>query len=265
MDQSTVIQASYSYWLVVLSVLIAAFASWAALDLSARVFNKEKGAQAGWLLGGAVAMGTGIWSMHYTGMLAYRLPIPVFYHVPTVLVSLLYAIGASFVALYAVSRKKFGVLHVGAGSLLMAGGIAGMHYTGMAAMRMNAMHHWDRQLVIASVAVAWLVSLAGLGLMKVNMVIGSKGRNGSEGMIKTVFAVTMGFAIPAMHYMGMAAVHYVAMSEAPDLSKSVEISALGNTAIIIVSVIVMGSVFFVHRLARPLQTPPLARAAGQQQ
>ncbi len=265
MDQSTIIQTSYNSGLIALSVLIAAFASWAALDLSARVFSKEKGSQAGWLLGGAVAMGTGIWSMHYTGMLAYRLPIPVFYHVPTVLLSLLYSIGASFVALYTVSRQKFGALHVGAGSVLMASGIAGMHYTGMAAMRMSAMHHWDRQLVIASVVVAWLVSLAGLGLMKVNLVIGAKGRRGSEGMMKIVFAITMGSAIPAMHYMGMAAVHYVAMSEAPDLSNSVEISALGSTAIIIVSVIVMGSVFFVHRLARPLQASPLARASGQQQ
>jgi len=206
MDQSTIIQTSYNSGLIALSVLIAAFASWAALDLSARVFSSEKGSQAGWLLGGAVAMGTGIWSMHY----------------------------------------------------------AGMHYTGMAAMRMSAMHHWDRQLVIASVVVAWLVSLAGLGLMKVNLVIGAKGRRGSEGMMKIVFAITMGFAIPAMHYMGMAAVHYVAMKETPALSYSVEISALGSTAIIIVSVIVMGSIFFVHRLARPLHGSPLVRAAGQQ-
>ncbi|HET6845064.1 MAG TPA: MHYT domain-containing protein [Candidatus Angelobacter sp.] len=263
MDQSTIIQTSYNSGLIALSVLIAAFASWAALDLSARVFSSEKSSQAGWLLGGAVAMGTGIWSMHYTGMLAFRLPIPVFYHVPTVLLSLLYAIGASFVALYTVSRQKFGVLHVGAGSLLMAGGIAGMHYTGMAAMRMSAMHHWDQQLVIASVVVAWLVSLAGLGLMKVNLVIGAKGRSGSESMMKIVFAITMGFAIPAMHYMGMAAVHYVAMKEAPDLSYSVEITGLGSAAIIIASVIVMGSIFFVHRLASPLQSSPLVRAEGQ--
>ncbi|HLY97735.1 MAG TPA: MHYT domain-containing protein [Candidatus Angelobacter sp.] len=262
MDQSTIIQTSYNSGLIALSVLIAAFASWAALDLSARVFSMEKGSQAGWLLGGAVAMGTGIWSMHYTGMLAFRLPIPVFYHVPTVALSLLYAIGASFVALYTVSRQKFGVLHVGAGSLLMAAGIAGMHYTGMAAMRMRAMHHWDRQLVIASVVIAWLVSVAGLGLLKVNMAISAKGRRGSEGMMKAVFAITMGFAIPAMHYMGMAAVHYVAMSEAPDLSNSVEITGLGSTAIIIGSVIVMGSVFFFHRPANDLQATSMTSAAA---
>ena len=263
MNQSTIIQANYSYWLVALSVLIAAFASYAALDLSARVFSEEKGARGAWLLGGAVAMGTGVWSMHYTGMLACRLPIPVFYHIPTVLLSLVAAIGASFVALYVVSRQKFGVLHIAAGSLLMAGGIAGMHYTGMAAMRLSAMHHWDRQLVIASVVVAWLVSLAGLGLMKVNLVISSRGRNGSEGMIKTVFAVTMGFAIPAMHYMGMAAVHYVPMDEAPDLRYSVEISALGNAAIIMISVIVLGSIFFVRHRSGGSRVAPVAIAAGQ--
>jgi two-component system sensor histidine kinase/response regulator len=247
MDQSTIIHTSYSYWLVALSVLIAAFASWAALDLSARVFSGEWGSRGAWLFGGAVAMGTGIWSMHYTGMMAYRLPIPVFYHIPTVLVSLLAAIGASFVALYVVSQHEFGAPHIAAGSLLMAGGIAGMHYSGMSAMRLNAMHHWDWRLVTASVVVAWLVSLAGLGLLKAHLVLRSKGRNGSEGMMKTVFAITMGFAVPAAHYVGMAAVHFVPMRETPDLSYSVEIGTLGNAAIIIISVIAMAAIFVVPR------------------
>jgi len=74
-------------------------------------------------------MGTGIWSMHYTGMLAYQLSVPVYYHIPTVILSLAAAICASFVALFVVSRPHVGFLHVVAGSSLMATGIAGMHYT----------------------------------------------------------------------------------------------------------------------------------------
>ena len=91
-----------------------------------------------WLLGGAVAMGTGIWSMHYIGMLAFMLPIPMAYHWPTVLLSLLAAIAASAVALYVVSRSHMGAAAAIVGSIPMGAGIAGMHYIGMAAMRVGA-------------------------------------------------------------------------------------------------------------------------------
>ncbi len=99
---------SYNYAFVALSVLIAMFASYAALDLAGRVTAAGGWTRAVWLLGGAGAMGTGIWSMHYIGMLAFILPIPVAYHWPTVLLSLLAAILASVIALYVVSRKKMG-------------------------------------------------------------------------------------------------------------------------------------------------------------
>ena len=99
---------SYNYPLVALSVLIAMFASYAALDLAGRVTAAGGWTRVVWLLGGAGAMGTGIWSMHYIGMLAFILPIPVAYHWPTVLLSLLAAILASAIALYVVSRQKMG-------------------------------------------------------------------------------------------------------------------------------------------------------------
>jgi NO-binding membrane sensor protein with MHYT domain len=254
---STIIASSYDFWLVGISVLIAVFASYTALDLAARVSTGDKSTRWGWLCGGAVLLGVGIWSMHYTGMLAYRLPIPVYYHIPTVLLSLAAAIGASFVALYVVSQPRIGALNIAVGSLLMAGGIATMHYTGMAAMRVAAMHHWDEQLVIASIIVAWLVSLAGLGLMKLNIVMG--GQTGSDKMLKTVCALTMGFAIPAMHYTAMAAVSYSPMAQEPDLDFAVEISGLANTAIILISVLALGSVFLVRTLRNGLQ----AAALGQ--
>src|SRR5258705_13947285 len=94
---------SYNYWLVALSVLIAIFASYAALDLAGRVPATVGWTRAVWLLGGAVAMGTGIWSMHYIGMLAFILPVPVAYHWPTVLLSLLAAILPSSIAPHVLS------------------------------------------------------------------------------------------------------------------------------------------------------------------
>src|SRR6267143_1792138 len=124
---------SYNYALVALSVLIAMFASYAALDLAGRVTAARGWTRAVWLLAGAGAMGTGIWSMHYIGMLAFILPIPVAYHWPTVLLSLFAAIFASVIALYVGSRQKMGAFRALAGSVLMGGGIASMHYTGMAA------------------------------------------------------------------------------------------------------------------------------------
>src|SRR5271165_3087818 len=96
---------SYNDRLVTLSVVIAMLASYAALDLAGRVTSSRDGVRRVWLAGGAIAMGIGIWSMHYVGMLAFRLPVPVQYDWPTVLLSLLAAIFASAVALFVVSRQ----------------------------------------------------------------------------------------------------------------------------------------------------------------
>src|SRR3979409_2496007 len=132
------------------SVLIAMFASYAALDLAARVTAADGWTRVVWLLGGAGAMGTGIWSMHYIGMLAFILPIPVAYHWPTVLLSLLAAIFASVVALGVVSRQKMGAFRALAGSVLMGAGIASMHYIGMGAMRLPAVCQFSSFLVVLS-------------------------------------------------------------------------------------------------------------------
>src|SRR5258707_13119679 len=105
-------------------------------------------------------MGTGIWSMHYIGMLALILPIPVAYHWPTVLLSLLAAILASVVALGVVSRRKMGALRALAGSVLMGAGISSMHYIGMAAMRLSAIFKFNSFVVVVSGVFAILTSLA---------------------------------------------------------------------------------------------------------
>jgi two-component system, sensor histidine kinase and response regulator len=120
----TLFLGSYSYSLVALSVVIAALASYAALDLAGRVTAAAGMPRFAWLAGGATAMGVGIWSMHYVGMLAFRLPVPVLYDVPTVLVSLLAAIFASAVALLAVSRRNAGWIQFLAASPVMGGGYA---------------------------------------------------------------------------------------------------------------------------------------------
>src|SRR6266404_2286631 len=226
---------SYNYALVALSVLIAMFASYAALDLAGRVTAAGGWTRAAWLLGGAGAMGTGIWSMHYIGMLAFILPISVAYHWPTVLLSLFAAILASFIALYVVSRRKMGASRALAGSVLMGAGIASMHYIGMAAMRLPAVCHFNLFLVVLSVVFAVLISLAALWIT-----FHLRDEKTGIGLEKLTGAVVMGAAIPVMHYTGMAAASFTPSGMRLDLSHATSISTLGTAGIAAVTFIVLG-------------------------
>src|ERR1700753_3159939 len=113
----------YDGRLVAVSVLISVLAAFAALDLGGRVTASRGSIRSVWLAGGAAAMGIGIWSLHYIGIRAYTLPVAVFYHWPTVLLSLLAATLASAVALFVVSRNEMGPFRIGMGALLMGSGI----------------------------------------------------------------------------------------------------------------------------------------------
>jgi PAS domain S-box-containing protein len=226
---------SYNYALVALSLFIAMFASYAALDLASRVTAAGGWSRALWVLGGAVAMGTGIWSMHYIGMLAFILPIPVAYHWPTVLLSLFAAILASVSALYVVSRKKMGASQVVAGSVLMGAGISSMHYIGMAAMRLQAICQFNFLFVVLSVVFAVLISLAALWIT-----FHFRDEKTGIGQEKLAGAVVMGAAIPVMHYTGMAAARFTPSGMPADLSHAVSISALGTAGIAAVTFIVLG-------------------------
>ncbi|HYT19790.1 MAG TPA: MHYT domain-containing protein [Candidatus Polarisedimenticolia bacterium] len=226
---------SYNYALVALSVLIAMFASYAALDLAGRVTATGGWTRSVWLLGGAGAMGTGIWSMHYIGMLAFILPIPVAYHWPTVLLSLFAAILASLVALGVVSRQKMGWFRALAGSVPMGAGIASMHYIGMAAMRLPAICQFNFFLVVLSVVFAVLISLAALWIT-----FHFRDEKTGIGWEKLAGAVVMGGAIPVMHYTGMAAASFTPSGMPTDLSHAVSSSTLGTAGIAAATFIVLG-------------------------
>jgi PAS domain S-box-containing protein len=236
---------SHNYALVALSVLIAMFASYAALDLAGRVTAAGGWTRVVWLLGGAGAMGTGIWSMHYIGMLAFILPIPVAYQWPTVLLPLLAAILASAIALYVVSRQKMGASRAVVGSVLMGAGIASMHYIGMAAMRLSATCQFDPFLLVLSVVFAVSISLVALWITfhfrNVKTGIGPE---------KLAGAVVMGAAIPVMHYTGMAAVSFTPSGMPADMTHTVSISTLGTAGIAAVTIIVLGLALLTSWLDR---------------
>jgi two-component system, sensor histidine kinase and response regulator len=225
---------TYDYRLVALSVVIAVLASYAALDLAGRVTSARGATRKIWLSGGAIAMGVGIWSMHYIGMLAFHLPIPVAYDWPTVLVSLLAAVLASAIALFVVSRETMSMAPAIVGSLFMGAAIAGMHYIGMAAMRLRAMCSYSPGIVAISVVLAIVISLVALWLTFLS-------REETKSVWwKAVTALVMGAAVPVMHYTGMAAASFVSSDSLNGgLGHALSISSLGMTGIITVTFMVL--------------------------
>ena len=209
--------------LVVLSYVIAVFASYTALDLAGRVVAYHGWARRLWLAGGAFAMGTGIWSMHFTGMLAFDMGMPVSYDVPTTLLSAAIAIAASGLALFVVGRGLVGITSLLVAGSVMGIGIASMHYTGMEAMQMAATITYDRLLVALSVLIAIVASIAALYL--------SFHLNQSytpwEGWLKGGSALVMGAAIVGMHYTGMAAATFTAVRGEVNPSYNMNTPALG--------------------------------------
>ena len=195
---------SYQFSLVMLSVFVAMMASYTALNLAGRVAETVGRARVGWLAGGAVAMGCGIWSMHFIGMLAFSLPIRLSYDLLWTVVSLLAAIGVSAFALSIVTRPTVRRLDLLAGGVLMGAGICSMHYMGMAALKMNPGIDYDPAIVAGSVAIAVLASIAALWLAST-----LRSAYGWRAQIKKCGAsAVMGMAIIAMHYTGMEAARF---------------------------------------------------------
>jgi len=192
---------TYDPWLVMLSMAVAVMASYVALDLASRVTASTGKTAQYWLVGGAVSMGIGIWSMHFIGMLAFRLPIPMSYNGPITALSLLIAMVVSGFALHTVSRKMLGLRRLARGGVLMGIGIASMHYTGMAAMEMTPPVTYNPALFVLSIVIAMVASWAALWIafqLRGETLLSGSWRKGGS-------ALLMGAAICGMHYTGMAA------------------------------------------------------------
>jgi diguanylate cyclase (GGDEF)-like protein/PAS domain S-box-containing protein len=255
--RAVVLTGSYDYRLVVLSIAFALLAAYAALDLAGRVKVTLGWTKALWLTGGASAMGLGIWTMHYIGMLAFTLPVPVAYHYPTVVLSLLVAMAVSTVALFTVARDRMGATQEIAGAVVMGGGIASMHYIGMAAMRLPATLECSWSLVTLSVILAIGVCLAALFLtFRVRPEQRTRGR-------KVIGALVMGSAIPLMHYTGMWAVTFHSSAVPPDLTNAVGISSLGIAAISAMSFAVLAGAITTSFVDRFLAAQRAAAEASR--
>ena len=200
---SEVLSGTYNPLLVSLSYLVAVVASFTALSLVRRVARSKGKTGLLWLSVGAVSMGIGIWSMHFVGMLAFSLKMPFSYNIPVTVLSLFVGIGSSAFALFIASGHQVGIKKLILSGIVMGLGIAGMHYTGMLSMEMNATITYNAFLFSLSIVLGVIASVAALW-----MAFRLSHQKDDNLIYKLCAALIMGLAICGMHYTGMAAAIY---------------------------------------------------------
>jgi len=193
----------YTFSLVLISILVAMLASYTALDLTGRIASAKGRAVWLWIGGGALSLGIGIWSMHFIGMLAFQLPIDLGFDLPITLLSLAIAILSSGLALWLVSHPLLPAWQLSVGALAMGVGISAMHYTGMAALRMQPGIDYDPAWFGASLVIAVSASAAALWIA-----FRLRQHTPYVRLARGAAAIVMGFAIVGMHYTGMAAANF---------------------------------------------------------
>ncbi|HEX6495360.1 MAG TPA: EAL domain-containing protein [Acidobacteriaceae bacterium] len=233
---------TYNPWLVLISVLVAMLASYTALDMAGRITAANGRVARWWLAGGSLAMGSGIWSMHFIGMLACHLPIAMGYDPWITGASWLAGILSSAFALHLVCQEQLSNRRLCLGALLMGAGVSAMHYTGMAAMRMNPAIQYDRGLVGLSVAIAVVASGAALWLA-----FRLREHSSRVKLLRAGSAAVMGCAIAGMHYTAMAAARMPANSvchasnsgmDALWMAALVIISTLGGLSVVLLTSVI---------------------------
>ena len=243
---------TYNGWLVLLSAIVSITASFVALNVTSSVAasHRLKAAEHAWLAAGAVSMGMGIWSMHFIGMLGWRLPIPVSYDIPISLASFAVSVAASWIALYTATRDVLNIPRLLVGGLLMGTGIAAMHYIGMYGMLMQPPLLYDPWLFSLSVAIAIAVSILALQAafrLKMETIFSSIRK-------KTGSAILMGGAIYGMHYTAMAATivapDSVCMVNPQNFNSGLFALALGSFTMFFLVATLLISAIDAHRASR---------------
>src|SRR5229473_3062999 len=243
-DPIAAYSGAYNAGLVALSVVVATLAAFVALSISSRIVAaNSRGARWAWASAGAMAMGGGIWSMHFIGMLAFSLPCGVTYAPVGTVLSMIPGILASGVALHAISQRTDpGFKRLAVGAVLMGAGIGLMHYSGMAAMQPQALLRYDPGLVAVSVVVA-------VGLAFVSLGIRFRLRGlGSSGVLATIAAApVMGFAVAGMHYTAMQASIFFPLADAP--LSNMAMSPMFLAALITVFIVLIMAITLVATFA----------------
>jgi PAS domain S-box-containing protein len=214
-DPAAAYPGTYNLGLVVTSVAIAILAAFVALSISGRIAAAAtRAARYAWAAAGAISMGGGIWSMHFIGMLAFSLPCGITYDAVGTFLSMIPGMLASGIALGTISkRQEPSLARLFLSAVLMGGGIAAMHYSGMAAMRPEALLRYDPALVAISVVVAVVLAFVSLSIRT------QSHRLQSSPMSATIIAASvMGCAVAGMHYTAMQASIFFPLPDAPTYS-----------------------------------------------
>lgn len=196
------IEGEYSIPLVVLSFLMAFTASYTALFINRRIRENGFFHKNVWLVLASLAMGLGIWSMHFIGMSAFMLPIHMEYRISMTILSIIPAIIASYLAFYFANRKNNSIFAYIAAGFFMGIGISLMHYIGMAAMEMDADYVYKPSLFILSIIIAMVASFASLYIFSL------MNKAMDRIFVKIVTSFLLAIAITSMHYTGMMAVQF---------------------------------------------------------
>ena len=259
--QHTAFGDTYTSSLVALSFFIAVLAGYTALALAIRVTLAEGSSRLIWLSGGAIAMGTGIWAVHYIGMQAFHLPVAMQYDWPTVLLSILAAVAASGIALRAVCQPSMGPRRAFFGSLFMGLGISAMHYIGMAAMRIPARQVYSPPIVILSIALAILTAYVALRLT-----FAFRGEKDFWSLPRAGSAFLIGLAIPVMHYVGMAAVTFIPQDYISGGTRHIlPVSGLGTLSIVGLTFIILATAVCACLVDRRLRRQAQALVESRRQ
>jgi NO-binding membrane sensor protein with MHYT domain len=248
---------TYNYWLVALSVVVAIFASYTALDLAKRARMTRGRPARAWLVAGAFFMGIGIWSTHFIGMLAGGVAQPTGYNLPLTVLSLVVAIAVSGFAFYTVSREALTWGNLLFGGVLMSFGIWAAHYSGMAAMKISPLVTYQGSLVAISVVIAMVASHAALFIA-----FTLRGDPAWRLYAKIASAAIMGGAVTGMHYIALAATRFshdaLSLTTGGVDHPSIAI-ALSGLAVLILCVTLGLSVIDSRLAARAVDMAPASR------
>lgn len=252
-DPSQAIPGSYNYTLVLLSYLVACLGSYAFLQFATRIVELRQARRSSRLAVGAIAMGSGIWAMHFIGMLAHILPIPVSYDPGITALSIVPAILAAGIALHVVAQPVVTTPRLLIGGTLMGVGIGAMHYTGMSAIQLNALVRYDPALFAASIVVAVLLAILAL---QTREWISRRHLRRLGTMREVVGALILGFAVTAMHYTAMASTYCFAATGQRSGVYEIDQSVLALVTAVIASLVLMMAivaVIFDRRVAREVR------------
>jgi len=234
-DDSLLYAGHYDPVLVFFSLLAAMLAAYSSLLLSQRVFQSTSPvARALWTATGGIALGAGIWAMHFVGMLAFSLPCSTTYDPLITGVSMLPGILASILAINLISRPSLSPAQLAIGGLLLGAGIGTMHYVGMAAYKMDGFIRYDVVLFAVSILVA--VALATLALW-IKFRLGTHAAHWRSWPV-LLSAAVMGLAVSGMHYIAMGAAYFVRDASAPPLQNAMAPSFLAAVVLGVSSAIV---------------------------